>query len=727
MAEESLINLVENDTLITLAALVIIIPFLTGIALLIMRAIEIKKSIDTDTKFKFDENLTGNIGVAGLGGSVIMALIVTIQYFSQLNLTKENISHPVINWVVGDYNFLPSGTGPFKWGIALSPLSVIMMLLLSIIAFTIHLYATEYMHGDSAFTRFFGTLNFFTGSMFGFVLSSNLFMAFVFWELLGFASYLLIGYYWPKASASSAAKKAFLYNKVGDVSFMIGIALIWSRTVNLTNSGLITAPTLDYYWLKHYAQIGIEGFDMAFLWLPSLLIFGGAVGKSAQLPLFGWLPEAMEGPTPVSALLHSSTMVKAGLFLGARIYSLFFTIDLTDLSIVENSFIWFTPNFIAWIGTLTALAGGLMALTADDLKKVLAFSTISQLGFIGLALGAGGLTASFFHLISHATFKSLLFLCAGAIIHSIHKPHANLSELGGLKKHMPHTYWTMLIGLLGLAGVPLMSGFWSKDAVLLAMEESDIFGHQFLLILAIITAGITAFYSAKLFILTFLGEARYDKETVHPSPAGLKTRISLWIIASLVIIESLWWTFSIGLGQFNILGKNFEYYLGSLLGQHQSEFNIVFAIPSILAVLIGIGLAVAIYHYNILEVLQNHPVMHKIFAIAERRFYVDEGIYWFASNPVMNVGDKFSVVDKKFIDGIVIDKVITQGTLTVADTSDKFDIKIIDKFVNLLGDWISFIGKRLRKLQTGMTPNYALMMVIGLGLILTYLTISTLF
>ena len=368
-----------------------------------------------------------------------------------------------------------------------------------------------------------------------------------------------------------------------------------------------------------------------------------------------------------------------------------------------------------------------MALTADDLKKVLAFSTISQLGFIGLALGAGGLTASFFHLISHATFKSLLFLCAGAIIHSIHKPHANLSELGGLKKHMPHTYWTMLIGLLGLAGVPLMSGFWSKDAVLLAMEESDIFGHQFLLILAIITAGITAFYSAKLFILTFLGEARYDKETVHPSPAGLKTRISLWIIASLVIIESLWWTFSIGLGQFNILGKNFEYYLGSLLGQHQGKFDIIFAIPSILAVLIGIGLAVAIYHYNMLEVLQNHPVMHKIFAIAERRFYVDEGIYWFASNPVMNIGDKFSTVDKKFIDGIVIDKVITQGTLTVADTSDKFDIKIIDKFVNLLGDWISFIGTRLRKLQTGMTPNYALMMVIGLGLILTYLTISTLF
>ena len=413
MAEESLINLVENDALITFAALVIIIPFLTGIALLIMRAIEIKKSINTDTKFKFDENLTGNIGVAGLGGSVFMAVIVTIQYFSQLNLTKDKpsiyyIGNPVINWVVGDYNFLPSGTGPFKWGIALSPLSVIMMLLLSIIAFTIHLYATEYMHGDSAFTRFFGTLNFFTGSMFGFVLSSNLFMAFVFWELLGFASYLLIGYYWPKASASSAAKKAFLYNKVGDVSFMIGIALIWSRTVSLTNSGLIAAPTLDYYWLKHYAQIGIEGFDMAFLWLPSLLIFGGAVGKSAQLPLFGWLPEAMEGPTPVSALLHSSTMVKAGLFLGARIYSLFFTIDHSTLYIVPDSFSSFTPNLIAWIGTLTALAGGLMALTADDLKKVLAFSTISQLGFIGLALGAGGLTASFFHLISHATFKSCL-------------------------------------------------------------------------------------------------------------------------------------------------------------------------------------------------------------------------------------------------------------------------------------------------------------------------------
>ncbi|MHA2501611.1 MAG: NADH-quinone oxidoreductase subunit 5 family protein [Candidatus Kariarchaeaceae archaeon] len=714
------LELIEDQALISAAVAVIVIPFITGLILLAMRGFEIKRSLTTGTTFKFNENLTGGIGVAGLFGSLISSLIVTFQYFGLQDfsdLKKLNLI-----WVQGDYDFLPTSSAPFKFGIVLSPLSVLMMLLLAIIAFAIHLYATEYMHADSAYTRFFGTLNFFTASMFGFVLASNLFMAFVFWELLGFASYLLIGYYWPKRSASSAAKKAFLYNKVGDVSFMVGIALLWSLTANHIDSNVYA--TLDYFYLKEFVSNGF--LDLTEVFIPGLLIFGGAVGKSAQVPLLGWLPEAMEGPTPVSALLHSSTMVKAGLFLTARVFFTFYEID-ADLHVKLLEDFALTANVIAWVGTLTALAGGLMALTATDIKRVLAFSTISQLGYIGLALGAGGLTPAFFHLISHATFKSLLFLCAGAVIHSVHSQE--MDDMGGLHKYMPHTSITMGIGLIALAGFPPMNGFFSKDAILLAMEESDIVGHQFLFWIAILTAGITAFYSTKLYIKIFRGEPRYDKDHVHPAPSTIRMRISLYLLAGFVVLQSLYFLISIGFGAggFNSGGskKNFEYFLGSLLGQHGGDFDWVFAIPSILAVVIGIGLSYVMYEKGGLKGLQSNPVSDAVYTAAENRFGLDMAIYAIAEGPVMKIGDAFQSVDKDFIDGRIVDGLFTQGTLNIATASDQLDINVVDGFVNFLGGITKSAGLWLRKLQTGQTPNYAMIMAFGLGVILSIYSIGT--
>jgi len=580
-------------------------------------------------------------------------------------------------------------------------------------------YATEYMHADSAYTRFFGTMNFFTGSMFGFVLASNLFMAFIFWELLGFSSYLLIGYYWPKPSASSAAKKAFLYNKVGDVSFMVGIALVWTQTLNLGT------PTLDYHALYELAHAGtLTVHDMM---IPGLLIFGGAIGKSAQFPLFGWLPEAMEGPTPVSSLLHSSTMVKAGLFLTARVFFMFYEVD-DALEVISKPL--FAANVIAWAGTLTALAGGLMALTATDIKKVLAFSTISQLGYIGLALGAGGLTASFFHLIAHATFKSLLFLGAGAVIHSVHSQE--MSDMGGLKDKMKTTYRTMAIGLIGLSGFPLSSGFWSKDAVLLSMESSQIVGHVFLYWIGVITATITAFYSTKLLLLTFHGEPKYDKDHVHPAPTGKRMQFALWLLAGLVVLESLWWTWTIGgsflaeaPGPFALSGKNFEFFLGSVLGQHGGEFEILGALISSLAVFLGIFLAWMLYAKHSFKFLQTNPVNKTMYQVSERRFFLDEFIYWFAENPIMMVGDAFQATDKQFIDGIVINGIVAGGSLKVASMSDDFDQGVIDGVVNGLGNFARNVARQFRRLQTGQTPNYALLMALGLGVVLTIFTVIT--
>lgn len=719
-----------DNSIILFSVLVIAVPFITGTFLVLLRALEIKRDK------KYNENLTAAIGVGGLAASWVLSLLVLFDYFrNYVDLGNSDVTR-----IQADYAFLPNEGGPLKWGILLDPLSVIFLVALTTIATLIHLYSADYMHADPSYTRFFGMMNLFTGSMLGFVLSPNLFMTFIFWELLGFTSYLLIGFYWHKPSASSAMKKAFLYNKVGDISFMIGIAIMWSKVTTLVHEGVwidgerLTETTLDYLMLAEIISSGQLPFSE--LALPAVLIFGGAIGKSAQFPLFGWLPEAMEGPTPVSSLLHSSTMVKAGLFLILRNAYMFYQndgsevithIDTVHHVIQDNLDV---ASFVVWIGAITALMGALIALTATDIKKVLAFSTVSQLGYIAMALGSGGFTAGFYHMISHASFKSLLFLGAGAVIHSVHSQE--MKDMGGLRKYMPTTFYTMLIGLLGLSGVVFMNGFWSKDAILLALvENEDIAFNRVVWAIAVFTAGITAFYSTKLFILVFLGEGRYDRDHVHPAPTATKMKIPLIALASLVVIESVWWTFGTLIPSLrDDQGSywNFEYALGTLLNAHGGEFAWVDAFVSTSMVIIGILFAFSIYLWEVptLVSIKTSKIMAQLENIVVHRFGLDLLIYWIAEVPAMMIGDAFKYVDQEIIDGIFVDTVAAEGSLKLAEASDDFDRQIIDGTVDWFGNRTRDIGYSIRTLQKGRTPNYARFISLGFAAILLVFTLNNL-
>lgn len=717
MADTTHLGIESN--IILYSILVIVIPFATGLFLMLVRGFEIKRGKN------YSETFSSTVGVGGLAASWILSLIVAYKYF-KYSINLGDAEHTVEN-LQYDYAFLPNENGPLKWGVLLDPLSVIFLVVLTTIAFLIHLYSADYMHADPSYTRFFGTMNFFTASMLAFVLAPNLFMGFVFWEFLGFSSYLLIGFYWHKPSASSAMKKAFLYNKVGDVSFMIGIALIYRKMVPLAPDS-----SLDYMEIAHQIDLGL--LDFGDLFIPALLIFGGAVGKSAQFPLFGWLPEAMEGPTPVSSLLHSSTMVKAGLFLVARNFFLFYKVDhshiLTEVGHGVTQSNLDTASIVAWTGTITALIGATIALTQGDIKKVLAFSTVSQLGYIMMALGSGGIAAGFYHIISHATFKSLLFLCAGAVIHSVHSQ--DMKDMGGLKNYMPATTITMGIGLLGLSGVLFTNGFWSKDAVLLAIKENDaIFLNELAWGIAVLTAGITAFYSAKLFILVFLGEGRYDRDHVHPAPTATKMKIPLILLASLVVLESVWWTLGTlvpSLKDDHASFWNFEYALGTLFHTHGGEFAFVDAIPSTGMGLLGILLAFAVYYWKVpaFVSLKTSKFMASLEKIAVNRFGMDLLIYWIVENPIMWIGDRFQYMDKEVIDGIFVDQLAAEGSLWVAEKSDDFDNGIIDGTVDWVGNRTRDVGYYIRTQQTGKTPNYARFIGLGLAAILLVFTFNNL-
>ncbi len=718
---EGVQHLTIEANIILYSILIIVIPFATGLFLMLLRGFEIKRGKN------YSETLSSTIGIGGLATSWILSIIVAFKYFTEDYVTLGE-EHADVDKLQYDYSFLPNENGPLKWGILLDPLSVIFLVVLTTIALLIHLYSADYMHADPSYTRFFGTMNFFTASMLAFILAPNLFMGFVFWEFLGFSSYLLIGFYWHKPSASSAMKKAFLYNKVGDVSFMIGIALIYRKMVPLAPEA-----SLDYLEIAHQIDIGELKFGDVVI--PALLIFGGAVGKSAQFPLFGWLPEAMEGPTPVSSLLHSSTMVKAGLFLVARNFFLFYQNEgshvLTHTTNVVTQSNLDAASIVAWTGTITALIGALIALTQGDIKKVLAFSTVSQLGYIMMALGSGGIAAGFYHMISHATFKSLLFLCAGAVIHSVHSQ--DMKDMGGLRNYMPATTITMGIGLLGLSGVIFTNGFWSKDAVLLSIKTNEaIFLNEVAWGIAVFTAGITAFYSAKLFILVFLGEGRYDRDHVHPAPTATKMKIPLIALAFFVVLESVWWTLGTLVPSLRDNSEsywNFEFALGSLFNAHGGEFAFTDAIPSTVMGLLGIVLAFGVYYWKWTAAvkLKTSSFMASLEKIAVNRFGMDLLIYWIVENPIMWIGDRFQYMDKEVIDGIFVDQFAAEGSLWVAEKSDDFDNGIIDGTVDWVGNRTRDVGYYIRTQQTGKAPNYARFIGLGLAAILLIFTFNNLF
>ncbi len=414
--------------------------------------------------------------------------------------------------VEGNLTWLDLGAFKLQAGILVDGMTAVMLMVVCTISFVVHLFSVGYMHGDRRYDRYFAFLGFFTFAMLGIVLANNLFFLYIGWELVGLASYLLIGFFFDRPTAAAAGKKAFLTNRVGDYGFWIGILLFFTA-----------CGTMNYFEL--FARVHTGAIGGALLTWAGIALFGGCLGKSAQMPLHIWLPDAMEGPTPVSALIHAATMVAAGVYMIARLFPLF------------------TPEallVIAYVGAITAFLTATIAVVKTDIKRSLAYSTLSQLGYMVMAVGVGAAASGMFHLTTHAFFKALLFLGSGSVIHAVHSQE--MPEMGGLRRKMPVTFVTMLIATLAISGVPFFAGFYSKDAILASalafgMEHP---AHMVPFILGIAAAGITAFYMFRLIFLTFTGKPRVQEKYDHAHESPWVMTVPLMVLAVLSVIGAGW-------------------------------------------------------------------------------------------------------------------------------------------------------------------------------------------
>ena len=567
------------------------------------------------------------------------------------------------------------GTG-LEIGMLIDNLTALMLIVVSFISLMVVIYSVGYMKGDEGLNRYYAEICLFVGAMLGLVMANNYFLMFIFWELVGLSSYLLIGFWYKKPSAASAAKKAFLVTRIGDVLLLAGIVMFYTKY-----------DTFNFRLLE--AQIG---HDFHGLLLPVLLLFGGAVGKSAQFPLHVWLPDAMEGPTTVSALIHAATMVNAGIYLVARSYPI--------ITHIPDALL-----FIAVIGGITALMAATMAIVQYDIKRVLAYSTISQLGYMTMALGAGalagGYTAGMFHLMNHAFFKALLFLAAGSVIHAVGTNDMRL--MGGLRKKMKITSLVMLIGAISIAGVPFLSGFFSKDEVLSAVYHAGVDNNIYYVLYAvgIITAFLTAFYMFRLWFMTFSGEPRSEVHA-HESPKSMT--VPLMLLAGLAIISG--YSFFFGFADFIWMEHVVHLTIIDLFLSWLTWVSIVVALS-------GIGLAYLVYYKGKISasVFTAGPGRRWAHRVLENKYYMDHLFIGFAERVVYGFALLMDWVDRKIVDGAV--NGIGKGTLMLGRTSNLIDMKVIDGTVNGISKGTMRSGSMIRKLQSGKVQDYATAMIIG--------------
>ncbi len=565
------------------------------------------------------------------------------------------------------------GTQRFEIGYQIDPLTAVMLNVVTVVGSLIFIYSVGYMHGDPRYPRFFAYMSLFAASMLTLVLANNLLLLYVGWEGVGLCSYLLIGFWFERPAAARASMKAFVTTRVGDLFMFIGILLIF-----------FTVGSLEFGAVFKAVEGGV--LAGATLTLAALLIFGGAVGKSAQVPLHVWLPDAMEGPTPVSALIHAATMVAAGVYLVARSYLLFFASpDHTALTVV------------AYVGGITALMAATIGVVQNDIKRVMAYSTISQLGYMMMGLGVLGYTAGVFHLLTHAFFKALLFLAAGSVIHAMHTN--DMKEMGGLARVMPRTYWTMLIGSLALAGVPPFAGFWSKDEILL-----EAFHHTPALFwIGLAGAFITAFYIFRMIFTTFSGSLRSAPAHPHESPAVMTVPLVVLAGFSTVIgfVGAPWW------------GNPFHRFV-SFEAAEGLPFDLTLAGLSTLVALAGIFSAAAVYYWQWVPSASLRRAAGPLYTLLVRKYYWDEFYQWTVVRPVVWMARRLRTFDVYVIDGAV--NAVGVVFVWLARLYRIFDLYVVDGAVNLVG-WITkAVGGVLRYAQTGAPQNYLL--VIALGVIL---------
>ena len=508
---------------------------------------------------KMKAMLAAQIAVTAISASFVFSLIIAFNYFFNSFPPGE----PYESIIAVKWNWLNFNESLYiDIGILIDPISVMMLLVITLISSLVHIYSIAYMLNDEGFTRYFGFLSLFSFSMLGLVVAVNIFQMYIFWELVGLSSYLLIGHYYYKTSAVSAAKKAFIVTRFADLGFLIGILLLSYYTQSF-DFEVIT----DINQQAYFENAGITFLGLSTLTWALILVFIGGAGKSAMFPLHIWLPDAMEGPTPVSALIHAATMVVAGIYLIARMFLVYYNIAPDALMIV------------AFIGAFTSLFAALIACTQDDIKRVLAYSTMSQLGYMMLALGISGeanghlgFTASMFHLFTHAMFKALLFLGAGAVIHSV---HSNLmKDMGGLRKYMPLTGFTFLVACLAISGIPPFAGFFSKDEILAAAYMSNPFYYY----VELLVAGLTAFYMFRLYFKIFWNDGKIYNTKIHEAPSLMT--IPLIILAVLSIITGF-----IPFGEYVT-------YNGEIL---ETDFHLNIILSSVFVALLGIFIAHRLY------------------------------------------------------------------------------------------------------------------------------------
>lgn len=543
------------------------------------------------------------------------------------------------------------GSVDISMGVLIDPLTAMMLMVVTTVSLLVQIYSCGYMKGDPGYGRFFAFLSLFAGSMLGLVIAVNFLQMYVFWELVGLCSYLLIGFYYYKVSAREAAKKAFMTTRVGDFGLLLGILLMQ-----------LTFGTLDFQELQVLVPAYVLQFGTGFLTLIAILIFIGPIGKSGQFPLHVWLPDAMEGPTPVSALIHAATMVVAGVYLVGRAFFLFS--QLPDVM-----------TFIAWVGGFTAIFAASIAITQHPIKRILAYSTVSQLGYMMLALGVGSLTSSFFHLMTHAFFKAMLFLSAGAVMHAM-ADEADIFKMGGLRKKMPVTFAAMTIGVLAISGIPPFAGFFSKDEILVAAASVS----TPLYILATITAFMTSFYMARLLFVTFMGEPASKEAYDHAHEVGWFMRIPLIVLAVLSVVSGLWGHLA-GFGEWVRFGA-----------AHHEGINWAIAGSSTVLAIIAIGLAWKVY---VAKTWSSDAIAEKcglLYKLSFHKFYIDE-IY--------------AAFIKVFVDGLA--KVLYW-----------IDVHIVDGIVNALGGLVRFVSDFLSPAENGQAQSYAGVYLFGVIILVAY-------
>ena len=603
--------------------------------------------------------------VLGLAVSFAASLyLLTVALPHELEESHHAVIAPIYQWI-------KVGTIDVPVTLCADAMSALMLTMVTSVSLLVAIFASSYMKGDPGYPRFFAAMSLFVFSMCMLVLAGNFLLMFVFWEAVGLCSYLLIGFWFHKPSAAAAAKKAFVVNRIGDFGFILGILLIWQTFGTLDFATLFESPKLINGILQTQPEI--------FHWI-CILLFIGAVGKSAQFPLQVWLPDAMEGPTPVSALIHAATMVTAGVYLVARCTPFFVHAPYVQMA-------------VAGIGAATALIAAITALTQYDLKRVLAYSTVSQLGYMFMSLGAAGggkglalfaVTFAMFHMFTHAFFKAVLFLSAGSVMHAMGDV-IDMRRFSGLRKALPITHWTFLAGALALAGVPLLSGFWSKDEILAVLAAASREGEHtgfygIILGIALLTSLMTAFYTFRAYFMTFWGEEKFPEEAGHhPHDAPPAMAVPLAILAAAAL--------GIGLltGPTHLYGHYLSHTPGLPEGHEFPMDLLMMAISSILAIA-GIAAAYLLYVVSpgIVQNLQRR--LSLAYQVSQNGLYIDWFGYKFVAAPLRGV----------------------------AKICEFFDRWVIDTLVDCMGFIPGLFGSIIRPVQNGMVQNYAAVMMIGL-------------